>query len=210
MLTWREFLSRLPLVAILRGVRPGEAVEIGEALHRAGFLCVEVPLNSPEPFRSISALRAAFDSRMLIGAGTVLTAEQAVRSADAGAQLIVSPNTDGVVIRATKAANLVSLPGVLTPSEAFVALEAGADALKLFPAEIANPAVLKALSAVLPSDAAILPVGGIDEASFPAFLAAGASGFGLGGSLYRPGAPGAAVFERASSLAAAFRTVIRP
>jgi 2-dehydro-3-deoxyphosphogalactonate aldolase len=203
-MNWTGVLASLPLVAILRGVAPDEAVEIAEALHEAGFLCVEVPLNSPDPFASIEAMRAALDGRMLIGAGTVLSAADVDRAAAAGAQLIVAPNTDAAVIGATKEWGAAALPGVFTPSEAFAAIAAGADALKLFPAEAAPPAALKALKAVLPA-IPVLPVGGVDERLFAPYLAAGADGFGLGGALYRPGARANAVRDRARALVAAFK-----
>ncbi|MBV8593073.1 MAG: 2-dehydro-3-deoxy-6-phosphogalactonate aldolase [Caulobacteraceae bacterium] len=182
-----EVLRRLPLIAILRGVAPGEVVGVGEALADTGFLCLEVPLNSPSPLQSISALRARFGDRLVIGAGTVLTAAAVAEVAAAGAELAISPNADPRVIRAAKAAGLASLPAFLTPTEAFAAIEAGADALKLFPAEVAGPAGLKAVKAVLPPDVPILPVGGIEPASLAGLAASGAAGFGVGGALYRPG-----------------------
>ena len=175
------------LVAILRGVEPGEAVAIAGALLDEGVTCVEVTMNSPAPLDSIAAIRAAFGDRLLLGAGTVLAPAEVREAAAAGAELIISPNTDPSVIAATKATRLLSLPGVFTPSEAFAALAAGADALKLFPAEAASPAVLKALSAVLPAQTPVLPVGGIEPDALASWRAAGAAGFGVGSALYRPG-----------------------
>ncbi|OGN52186.1 MAG: 2-dehydro-3-deoxy-6-phosphogalactonate aldolase [Caulobacterales bacterium RIFOXYB1_FULL_67_16] len=182
-----ESLDALPLIAILRGLTPDEAVAVGEAVVAAGFRCLEVPLNSPEPLESIRRLRAALDGRALVGAGTVLTVAAAREVAQAGGQLIISPNTDTAVIRETKALGLLSLPGFFTPSEAFAALDAGADALKLFPAEIAGPRGLKAVRAVLPAATRVYPVGGVDPDSMGQWLAAGASGFGIGSAVFKPG-----------------------
>lgn len=182
-----ESLDALPLIAILRGLKPDEAVEVGEAIVAAGFHCLEVPLNSPEPLESIRRLRQALDGRALVGAGTVLNVAAAHEVADAGGQLIISPNTNVEVIRETKTLGLLSLPGFFTPSEAFAALDAGADALKLFPAEIAGPKGLKAVRAVLPAETRIYPVGGIDPDSMSAWRSAGASGFGIGSAVFKPG-----------------------
>ena len=179
--------ARCPLIAILRGVTPGEVVAVGEALFDAGFRLIEVPLNSPEPLESIARLAKAFAGRAVIGAGTVLRAPDVAAVRTAGGTMIVSPNTNVEVIAATKKAGLVSLPGIATPSEAFAAIEAGATALKLFPAEGASPAVLKALRAVLPSGVRVLPVGGITPGNMAPWLAAGAAGFGIGSALYSPG-----------------------
>jgi 2-dehydro-3-deoxyphosphogalactonate aldolase len=182
-----QILDELPLVAILRGLRPDEAVEVGEAIVAAGFRCLEVPLNSPEPLESIRRLRAALDGRAVVGAGTVLNPAAVDMVRDAGGQIVISPNTDAEVIRATKAAGLLSMPGFFTPSEAFVALKAGADVLKLFPAEIAGTAGLKAMRPVLPGSARVYAVGGVEPDSLPRWLAAGASGFGLGSAVFKPG-----------------------
>lgn len=182
-----ESLDALPLIAILRGLTPDEAVAVGEAVVAAGFRCLEVPLNSPEPLESIRRLRAALDGRALVGAGTVLTVAAAREVAQASGQLIISPNTDTAVIRETKTLGLLSLPGFFTPSEAFAALQAGADALKLFPAEIAGPRGLKAVRAVLPAATRVYPVGGVDPDSMGQWLAAGASGFGIGSAVFKPG-----------------------
>jgi 2-dehydro-3-deoxyphosphogalactonate aldolase len=182
-----ESLDALPLIAILRGLTPDEAVDVGEAIVAAGFLCLEVPLNSPQPLESIRRLRQALDGRALVGAGTVLNVAAAREVAEAGGQLVISPNTDTDVIRETKALGLLSLPGFFTPSEAFAALDAGADALKLFPAEIAGPKGSKAVRAVLPAAARVYPVGGVDPDSMAAWLGAGASGFGIGSAVFKPG-----------------------
>ncbi|MFN3668231.1 MAG: 2-dehydro-3-deoxy-6-phosphogalactonate aldolase [Brevundimonas sp.] len=182
-----QHLQTLPLVAILRGLTPDEAVAIGEALFDAGFRCLEVPLNSPDPLRSIERLADRFGESMLVGAGTVLTPGAVNDVKAAGGRIIISPNADPAVIAHAKAEGLVSLPGVFTPTEAFAALAAGADGLKLFPAEVAGTAGLKALKAVLPTTAAVFAVGGVDPESFPAWRQAGAGGFGIGSALYRPG-----------------------
>lgn len=197
--------AALPLIAILRGVRPDEAVPIGETLLDAGFRVIEVPLNSPQPLDSIIRLAAAFGDRARIGAGTVLTVEQVRDVAAAGGTLVVSPNANPAVIRATKAAGLWSGPGVATPTEGFAALDAGADMLKLFPAEQLPPAVVKAWRAVLPRDVPLVPVGGVTPETMPAFVSAGASGFGLGSALYKPGMTPADVRRAADAFITAWR-----
>jgi 2-dehydro-3-deoxyphosphogalactonate aldolase len=181
------FLARCPLVAILRGIRPEEAVPVTAALEARGFSIVEVPLNSPDPLASIAALARRFGDRMLIGAGTVMTAEQVAQVAAAGGRLIVTPHADPAVVRAAKAHGLWAVPGFFTPAEAFNLLGAGADALKLFPAEGASPAMLRAMRAVLPAGTMVLPVGGIDASNMAAWRAAGAAGFGIGSAIYKPG-----------------------
>ena len=193
---FRTNLAACPLVAILRGVTPGEAVEIGTALRDAGIMIIEVPLNSPEPLRSIEALAGRLGEDVLIGAGTVLDEADVARVRDAGGRIIVSPSTDPTVIAATVAAGLVSAPGYFTPSEAFTALKAGAHALKLFPAEAASPAVVKAQRAILPP-VPLVVVGGITPAAMADYRAAGADGFGLGSGVYRPGQTAAAVAAQA-------------
>ncbi|WP_288479416.1 2-dehydro-3-deoxy-6-phosphogalactonate aldolase, partial [uncultured Pseudomonas sp.] len=178
------YLKDLPLIAILRGVTPDEIVAVGRALHDAGFRVIEIPLNSPQPFESIRRLTTELGESCLIGAGTVLTEAQVAEVDAAGGRLIVSPNANLAVIRASKAAGLVSAPGVATPSEGFAALDAGADSLKLFPAEQLGPAVVKAWRAVFPKELALLPVGGITPDNMGPYVAAGANGFGLGSALY--------------------------
>lgn len=202
----KAWLEPLPLVAILRGLTPDESVEIGRVLVEAGFRMLEVPLNSPQPFESIRRLADALGDEYLVGAGTVLDAADVAKVADAGGRLIVMPHADVAVIRAAKAAGLFSVPGVATPTEAFAALGAGADALKLFPAEQSSPAVLKAWRAVLPKSLAVLPVGGIAPDNMGPWLAAGANGFGIGSSLYAPGRPASEVAARARAFADAWRS----
>jgi 2-dehydro-3-deoxyphosphogalactonate aldolase len=203
----KERLAPLPLIAILRGVTPDEAVAIGAALVDARFRAIEVPLNSPEPLASIAALAAAYGEQALIGAGTVLDPADVRRIADAGGRLIVMPHGDPAIIRAAKAHGLLCVPGVATPTEAFGALAAGADALKLFPAETLPPPVVKAWRAVLPSELWLLPVGGITPDRMAPYLAAGANGFGLGSALYQPGLTPAEVAGRVKSFAAAWADI---
>lgn len=200
-----EILDELPLVAILRGLVPEEAVEVGEALVAAGFRTLEVPLNSPRPLESIARLAEALGDRAIVGAGTVLTPAEAHAVADAGGRLMVSPNTDAAVIAAARDRNMLALPGVFTATEAFAALAAGADALKLFPAEIAGPAGLKALRAVLPTGTRVYAVGGVSPETIPAWRAAGASGAGLGSALFTPGRSAAEVGDRAAAFVSAWR-----
>ena len=197
--------ARCPLIAILRGVKPGEVVAVGEALFDAGFRVIEVPLNSPEPLESIARLAKAFANRAVIGAGTVLRPAEVTAVRTAGGTLIVSPNTNVEVIAATKQAGLISLPGFATASEAFAALEAGATALKLFPAEGASPAVLKAIRAVLPAGTRVLPVGGITPSGMTPWLDAGAAGFGIGSALYSPGVALDEIARRARTFVASCR-----
>ncbi|TWI49312.1 2-dehydro-3-deoxyphosphogalactonate aldolase [Pseudomonas duriflava] len=194
-------MKKLPLIAILRGITPDEIVPVGKALYEAGFRLIEVPLNSPDPLESIRLLSAELGADCLIGAGTVLTERQVADVAFAGGKLVVSPNANLAVIRATKAAGLISAPGVATPSEGFAALEAGADSLKLFPAEQLGPAVVKAWRAVFPKETALLPVGGITPDNMDVYIKAGANGFGLGSALYTPGMSVKDVSRNAQSFA---------
>ncbi|WP_076503965.1 2-dehydro-3-deoxy-6-phosphogalactonate aldolase [Pseudacidovorax sp. RU35E] len=203
---FQRAMAQLPLVAILRGLTPAEAPAVGQALVAAGFDLLEVPLNSPEPLQSIRLLREQCPAA-LVGAGTVLTTQQVREVHAAGGQLIVSPCFDAAVVRETVALGMVALPGVLTPTEAFGALAAGAHALKLFPAEMASPAAVKALKAVLPRDTPLLPVGGITPEGMGAWRAAGADGFGIGSSLYKPGKAAAAVAETAKAFVGAWRAM---
>ena len=196
----KDWLARCPLVAILRGVTPEEVEAIGEALSESGIAIIEVPLNSPEPVESIGRLARRLGDRALVGAGTVLDPADCARIAAAGGRLVVTPHADPEVVRAAKAAGMFAVPGFMTPAEAFALLSAGADALKLFPAEAASPAVVKALLAVLPKGTAILPVGGIEAGNMGPWRAAGAAGFGIGSAIYRPGDTPAIVAAKARAL----------
>lgn len=203
-----DALTTLPLIAILRGLPPADALAIGRALVGAGWHLIEVPLNSPQPLHSIEALAAELPGA-LVGAGTVLTVHQVREVHAAGGTLVVSPNFDADVVRAARGFGMVCLPGIATPTEAFAALAAGANGLKLFPAELLTPAVVKALRAVLTADTVLLPVGGITPARMAAYRAAGADGFGLGSALYPPGADAAAVAANARAFIDAWRGEIR-
>lgn len=196
-------LEKCPLVAILRGLHPEECEAHGEALIAAGIHIIEVPLNSPEPLRSIEKLAARFGREATIGGGTVLEPNDVQRIADAGGEVIVAPNTDRRVIAATVAAGLVSAPGFFTPSEALEAVQAGAHALKLFPAEAGSPAVVKAQLAVLPKTIPLLVVGGVSPDTVAPYLAAGARGFGLGSGLYTAGMTVSEVRARADAYVSA-------
>jgi len=200
---FHQYFSQCPLIAIIRGVTPDAAEAVGEALHEGGIRIIEVPLNSPEPLKSIERLAKRMGERALVGAGTVLTAGQVADVQSAGGRLIVSPNTNVEVIAAAAGAGLVSSPGFFTPSEAFAAIAAGAHTLKLFPAEGATPAVVKAMKAVLPKDIPLLVVGSVTPATIPAWLAAGADGFGLGSGVFKPGNTPAQVLDNARAYVAA-------
>ena len=193
-----------PIIAILRGVTPAEAVPIGETLVEAGITALEVPLNSPDPFVSIGALARALGDRALVGAGTVLTLNDVAYVQDVGGRLIVSPNCDPEVIRATAAAGMESWPGVMTPTECFAALKAGATGLKIFPGSLLGPDGLKAIRAVLPKKTLVYGVGGASADNFAAWIKASADGFGIGTALYTPGLSAAEVSERANRIVAAF------
>lgn len=199
----KGWLERCPIVAIVRGVRPDEAEAIGAALEKAGVAIVEVPLNSPDPLKSIAILSRVFGDRMLVGAGTLTDAAQVAQVADAGGRLIVTPHADAAIVRAAKAAGLLAAPGFFNPTEAFALLQAGADAIKLFPAEVLGVAMLKTMLAVLPRDAIVIPVGGIQAENVGSWMAAGAGGVGAASSIYRPGDDAATVEAKAKALVAA-------
>jgi 2-dehydro-3-deoxyphosphogalactonate aldolase len=201
----KAWLERCPLVAILRGVQPAEAESIGFALERAGVCIIEVPLNSPSPFESIAILSRKFGHRILIGAGTLTKPSQVGEVAAAGGQLIVTPHADLAIVRTAKDAGLLAFPGFFNPTEAFALLEAGADAIKLFPAEVLGPPMLKALRAVLPKSAIVIPVGGVDANQVAPWMAAGALGLGVGSSIYKPGDDARIVETKAQVLLEAVR-----
>lgn len=197
--------SACPLVAILRGLTPDEALPVGDALVEAGFTLLEVPLNSPRPLDSIQALASHLKGRALVGAGTVLSTTAAEEVVAAGGRLIVMPHADTAVIARAKELGAACVPGIATPTEAFAALAAGADALKIFPAEMVAPKVVKAMLAVLPKGVRLLPVGGITPETMGPYLAAGAAGFGLGSALYAPATPAPTVGARARAFRAALQ-----
>ena len=208
MLNLRAALTQCPIAAILRGVTSDEIDAIGDALVEAGVTVIEVPLNSPQPFESIKRLAARHGTRALVGAGTVLEVADVARLEEAGGRLMVAPNFDADVVRAAKAAGLATLPGVMTPSEGFAALKAGSDGLKLFPAEIIPPAVFRAWRAVFPAETLLLAVGGVGVDSIAAYRAAGASGYGIGSALYKPGLSAEEVETRARSFVKAWRSSV--
>jgi 2-dehydro-3-deoxyphosphogalactonate aldolase len=203
----RSFLRPLPLIAVLRGITPAEIDAVGAALIDNGFRIVEVPLNSPEPFDSIARLEQRFGERCLTGAGTVIKVTDVARVAAAGGKLIVMPHGDVEIVREAKRLGMLCVPGVATPTEAFAALDAGADGLKMFPAEQLSPAALKAWRAVLPKDTLVFPVGGIRPDNMTAYWEVGANGFGTGSNLYAPGATADAVREAAARYAAGFASL---
>lgn len=205
MTSWADNFAELPLIAILRGVPPDDVVGIGKALYDEGFRVVEVPLNSPDPLRSISLLSAEFGNRMTVGGGTVLKPEQVDDVKNAGGKLIVAPNLSEYVAERSGALDMVYCPGIMTPTEAFRALELGATALKLFPAELVPPIGLKAMKAVLPKAVCTIPVGGITPDTMAPYLQVGATGFGLGSALYRPGDTAATVGSNARAFVTRFR-----
>jgi 2-dehydro-3-deoxyphosphogalactonate aldolase len=203
-------LREMPLVAILRGIEPAEAVAVASVLIEAGITIIEVPFNSPQPLLSIERMVQACGDDALIGAGTVLDPSAVTRVASAGGQLIVMPHCDARVIRAAKSAGLTVTPGVMTPTEAFAALDLGADALKLFPAELLPPAAIKAFRAVLPPTTRMLAVGGIEPATMAGYWQAGAAGFGIGSALYKPGKALAEIAGDARAFVAAMRRLMQP
>jgi 2-dehydro-3-deoxyphosphogalactonate aldolase len=195
----------LPIIAILRGLKPSEAVDIASVLIDAGITTIEVPTNSPDPFDSIAKIVAAFGDRAVIGAGTVLTCDHVDAVARAGGTLVVSPNCDTDVIRHTKAKGLQSWPGVFTPTEAFAALHAGADGLKLFPGSMAGPSGLQAMRAILPTGTQVYAVGGAGPENFGEWIAASADGFGLGSAIFKPGMSVSDVAKNATEIVAAYK-----
>ncbi len=199
----KAWLGRCKLIAILRGVRPDEVLDVAGALEAAGIAIVEVPLNSPDPLESIARLAGWGGGRLLVGAGTVMTPAEVERVAAAGGRLIVTPHAATDVVAAAKRAGLVACPGFATPTEAFALLREGADGLKLFPAELASPAVLRAIRAVLPAGTMVMPVGGIEAGNMRPWLDAGAAGFGIGGAIFRPGDSADVVADKARRLVAA-------
>jgi len=208
-MTLANCLQPLPLVAVLRGITPAEIPAVAQALYAEGFRILEVPLNSPQPFDSIRLLAEGYGDRCLVGAGTVIDVGDVARVADAGGRLVVMPHADTAVVREAKRLGMVCLPGVATPTEAFAALAAGADGLKLFPAEALVPAALRAWRAVLPKSTLVFAVGGIRPDNMAPWWAEGAAGFGTGSNLYKPGAPVAEVRAGAAAYAAAFRALRR-
>jgi len=200
----RAYLQPLPLIAVLRGITPAEIDAVGAALIDNGFRILEVPLNSPDPFDSIARLEQRFGARCLTGAGTVIKVADVARVAAAGGKLIVMPHGDVEIVREAKRLGMLCVPGVATPTEAFAVLDAGADGLKMFPAEQLSPAALKAWRAVLPKDALVFPVGGIRPDNMAAYWEVGANGFGTGSNLYAPGAPADTVRDAAARYAAGF------
>jgi 2-dehydro-3-deoxyphosphogalactonate aldolase len=205
---WRAGFDALPLVAILRGITPAEADAVGDALWTGGFRLLEVPLNSPQPLVSITALSRRFPGAV-VGAGTVRTVQEVQQVQDAGGRLVVSPHFDARVVQAAVERGMACLPGVMTPTEAFAAMDAGATGLKLFPAEMVAPAAVKAMRAVIPATVALLPVGGITPDNMAAYRAAGASGFGIGSALYKPGMDATAVASAARAFADAWAGTMR-
>jgi len=199
-----SYLTPLPLIAVLRGIAPEEAPSVGDTLVEAGFRILEVPLNSPRPFESIRILAERHGARCLIGAGTVLRVEDVARIREANGRVVVMPHSDPAVIREAKAQGLVCVPGVATPTEAFAALAAGADGLKMFPAESLPPAALRAWRAVLPKDALVFAVGGMKPDNLEPYWTAGANGFGTGSNLYKPGVS----VQEVRDVAAAFASAI--
>ncbi|UOM35077.1 2-dehydro-3-deoxy-6-phosphogalactonate aldolase [Acuticoccus sp. I52.16.1] len=207
-MTLDDALKSMPVVAVLRGISPDEAEGVGQALADAAIPVMEVPLNSPDPFMSIRIQADRFGATSIVGAGTVLVPEDVSRVADAGGTIVVSPNFNPEVVKATKRCGLISVPGVFTPSEAFQALDAGADALKLFPGDGLSPKVVKAMRAVLPKGTRLVVTGGVDAGNIGEWMAGGADGVGIGSALYKPGKALADVVTDARAFAAAARAAM--
>ncbi|WP_086932557.1 2-dehydro-3-deoxy-6-phosphogalactonate aldolase [Agarilytica rhodophyticola] len=208
-LSFCDAIEELPLIAILRGVTPERVLDVATVIKDAGFTIIEVPLNSPKPYESISLLNKYMGEEILIGAGTVLTYEEVDKVHLSGGKIVISPNTNEQVIRYTKKLSLYSLPGFYTPTEAFKAIYAGADSLKMFPADILGPKAIKAVKAILPPTMPIFPVGGVAPAQMGEFIAAGANGFGLGSGLFSPEMNLEQVKLNASTYIAAYRDFVR-
>lgn len=206
--TFDRLFSAMPLIAILRGITPGEVVAVGEALVEAGVRLIEVPLNSPQPLDSIAHLARALANHALVGAGTVMNVADVEDVAGCGGQIIVSPNTNPLVIARARALGLVSLPGCFTPTEAALALESGAHALKLFPGESVTPASARALAAVLPSGTRLIVVGGVSVATLAHWVGGAVQGFGIGSALFKPGMKANEVGLRAAEFSAAWRDAV--
>lgn len=204
--SWTQKLSEMPLVAILRGLPSEHAIDVSEVLVEAGFKIIEVPLNSPDPFESISKIKKQFGDQIIVGAGTVLTGEAARQVNDAGGELIVAPNLDPEVAGVSRKLEMIYCPGILTPTEAFLALKLGATTLKLFPADAHPPSYIKAIRAVLPPETLIMPTGGIVPDNMAQYISAGANGLGLGSALYAPNK----TLDEISGAAKAYVTAITP
>lgn len=204
--SWTQKLIEMPLVAILRGLPPDQAIDVSTVLVEAGFKIIEVPLNSPEPFESISKIKKHFGDQIIVGAGTVLTAEDARKVHDCGGELIVAPNLDTEVAEVSRALGMIYCPGILTPTEAFLALKLGATTIKLFPADAHPPSYIKAIRAVLPPQTSIMPTGGIVPENMAQYISAGANGLGLGSALYSPNK----TLDEIASAASAYITAITP
>lgn len=210
MTLWNEKFKEMPLVAILRGLSPEEAIDVSTVLVEAGIKILEVPLNSPNPLESISKMKAHFMDQAIIGAGTVLTGEAAKQVHDNGGELIVAPNLNADVAAMSKKCSMIYCPGILTPTEAFNALALGADALKIFPADAHPPSYIKSIRAVLPRDTTIIPTGGVEPDTIATYYQVGANGFGAGSSLYKPGKSLNEIAEMAAKLVSATKDVIHP
>jgi len=210
MTLWNEKFKEMPLVAILRGLSPEEAIDVSTVLVEAGIKILEVPLNSPNPLESISKMKAHFMDQAIIGAGTVLTGEAAKQVHDNGGELIVAPNLNADVAAMSKKCGMIYCPGILTPTEAFNALALGADALKIFPADAHPPSYIKSIRAVLPRDTTIIPTGGVEPDTIATYYQVGANGFGAGSSLYKPGKSLNEIAEMAAKLVSATKNVIHP
>lgn len=198
-------MKDLPLIAILRGITPGEVIAVAGVLVDAGIVMIEVPMNSPDAFTSIQMLANNYENKALIGAGTVLSVDEVIAVRKAGARLVVSPNTNAAVIAETKRSNMISIPGCCTPTEILTAIAAGADAVKLFPAEMISPATVKAVQAVLPPQFPLFAVGGIHAGNMKHYMQHGINGFGIGSALYKPGKSLTDIRRDAPSLISAYR-----